>query len=51
MQDIMDKICSLETKKRECRNTSVSPRDLSAIRKKQRGVLIEFTKERERQRR
>lgn len=47
----MNKICSLETKKRECRNTPASPRDLSALRKKQRGVLIEFTKEREKQRR
>lgn len=48
----MDKICSLETKKKACRSTAaVSPRDLSAIRKKQRGLLVEFTKERERQRR
>lgn len=48
----MNKICSLETKKRECRNSPDSPRDLvSSIRRKQRGLLVEFTKDRERPRR
>lgn len=51
IQGIMNKIFSLETKKRECRSSCDSARDLSSIRKKQRGLLMEFTKEREKQKR
>lgn len=50
VRNILNKIYTLESQKKRCRSNS-EMRDVSSIRKKQRGLLVEFQKERERQKR